>query len=284
MNESFEGGLLEPDTEKNLFRGIISNAGKIIAVITALVAILATFTDLSFAELGAKSFTASLLMMLISSYMIYFSLESAGEQLGEESEEFTAAKAKFLTAKERLTGEMVGELRDFLSEYSRDELIFRRKNLLFSLGESYLDFEKYMAGEKFPKKRERIFKKAKRLRPLAINVKTLLSGEMASTKSELENPETFKILRLILKLIPTTVCMFISVSVIPSLKDDLTFATVIEGIIKLSTLPIIGFRGYSAGYGYVKSTLTLWTETKARILEAFFKKREEKARELISGD
>ena len=54
-----------------------------------------------------------------------------------------------------------------------------------------------------------------------------------------------------------------------NVKEDMTASDVINGILKLSALPVIGFKGYSAGYGYTKNSLSLWIETKANILEKF---------------
>jgi hypothetical protein len=65
--------------------------------------------------------------------------------------------------------------------------------------------------------------------------------------------------------------MSITVSVMLSAKDGMTASDILNGILKLSALPVIGFRGFCAGYSYSKHTLSLWLETKAGILEAFFK-------------
>ena len=63
--------------------------------------------------------------------------------------------------------------------------------------------------------------------------------------------------------------MLLTVSIIPSIKEDMTASAIIEGILKLSSLPIIAFRGYSAGYFFSRRSRCAWIETKARLLEAF---------------
>ena len=40
-------------------------------------------------------------------------------------------------------------------------------------------------------------------------------------------------------------------------------------ILRLSALPMIGFKGYSAGYNYSKRHAAVWLETKAEIIEGF---------------
>ena len=56
---------------------------------------------------------------------------------------------------------------------------------------------------------------------------------------------------------------------IMSTKDGTTLDSIIDGLFKLTALPIVGLRGYSEGYSYVKNSKTVWIETKARLLEAF---------------
>ena len=66
--------------------------------------------------------------------------------------------------------------------------------------------------------------------------------------------------------------MIFTVSVMISLKDNMSAASVIEALIKLSTLPIIGLKGYSAGYEYVTESEIEWIETKTRLLDSFLMK------------
>ena len=63
--------------------------------------------------------------------------------------------------------------------------------------------------------------------------------------------------------------MIFTVSVILTAKDDMSLSTIIEGIIKLSALPVVGFKGLLDGYGFAKEHKSLWLETKARLLESF---------------
>jgi hypothetical protein len=76
---------------------------------------------------------------------------------------------------------------------------------------------------------------------------------------------------MILKLIPSTVCMLFTVSVMVNVRDNLSVAGVIEAILKLSTLPIIGLKGYSGGYQYTVGSELGWLDTKCRLLETFLR-------------
>ena len=99
---------------------ILNNAGRAIALITFAVAALVTFTDLSFGGFGAKNFTALVLIMLVASYLIYFSMEDTGEKTGEESEEFKASLKRYTEAKEKISADKMTSLRNFCKEYSKN--------------------------------------------------------------------------------------------------------------------------------------------------------------------
>ena len=97
----------------------------------------------------------------------------------------------------------------------------------------------------------------------------LLSRNAGVGASELKNPEKGKVLSLFIRLIPSTVCMMFTVSIMISTRDNLTAGAIIECILKLATLPIIGLRGYTAGYEYVTKSETAWLQTKTNLLDAF---------------
>ncbi len=273
MKTKLELGLIE--SEGFLKKGgmlIVSNIGKTVAIITVFVAILVTFTDISFQDLRTESFATEAALLLIAAYLMYFSLEDAGEKLGEESDEYREALSLYLKEREKINGEKMDTLRDFCLDYSREELVYRRKSYLYSNALSENDLEKYLSGERFTRKKERVLRRAAGLKAVNLTPSMLLTKERVKSKSELISPEKGKLLRLIVKLIPTTVCMTVTVSVMLTAKDGLTAATVIEGILKLSTLPIVGFRGYASGYSYVRRSYIPWIETKRRLLEAYNKK------------
>ncbi len=273
MKNNFDSAILDSgDFIRRTGLAIVNNAGRAVTLITLLVVSLVTFTDLSFAGFGAKNFTALVMIMLVASYLIYFSMEDTGEKAGEDSEEFKAALKKYSLAREKISADRVQSLREFCKEYSRAELEYRRENLIMSYGESMEDFQRFKDGGcEFSERKAKIFKKALRLRAVELSPKTLLSKEHTKSRSELANPEIFKLLRLALKLIPTTLCMLLTISIIPSVKSGMSFSAVVEGILKLSSLPVIAFRGYSAGYFYARRSKCLWIETKTRLLEAFIK-------------
>ena len=272
MKDSFEVSLLESgQIFKKGYLSIVNNAGRAIAVITLIVSALVLFTDISFAELGGNNFTSTMSVMLLASYLMYFSMEDAGEKLGEESEEYKTSKEKCSKLAEQVSGNDIAALREFCKKYSDEEKEYRRCNFLLRFGYSENDYKKYKTGAEFCKKAKRIFARSDKIKGLPLTPKMLLCSGRNHEKSELSNPERSKLIYMLLKLIPTTVCMIVTVSVMLSTKQNLNAATVIDGIFKLSSLLIIGFRGYSSGYNYTKRTLPIWLDTKSRLLDAFLK-------------
>lgn len=272
--QGFEDGILDTaDLMKKAGKTILSNMGKIIALFVFLLMIAVTFTDVSFLGFFTESFASSLLLLITSSYIIYFSLEDAGENHGEETEDFKKANDRYSELREKISGSDIDALREYCVEYSKRDLEYRRKNLLISRGLSDSDLKNYENGKPTDKRTERFFKKHARLKPVILTPKMLLSRERASKRSELENPERMKIPRLILKLIPSTICMTVTLSVMLSAKEGLTPTDILNGILKLSALPLMGFKGYSAGYSYVKHSISLFLETKANILDSFLKSK-----------
>ena len=249
---------------------IIANVGKTVAAITLAVTALISFTEISFSGLGSESFSSTLVMMLIASYIMYFSLEDAGERLGRDSEEYKRMAERHTELQGEIKGCDIASLREFCLEYRNAELEYRRSNMLFSLGYTKEEYEAYLRGEQMPEKTKKALRRVEKIKRAELDAPTLLSSER-QRKSELDNPEASRLYVMIIRLIPSTVCMLFTVSVMVSVRDNLSVAGVIEAILKLSTLPIIGLKGYSGGYQYTTVRELGWLDTKCRLLETFLK-------------
>ena len=271
-----ETGLLDAsEGMKRTITALLCNAGRAIAIITATVTALAMFTDVSFQGIAGESFFSSLALLLTSAYIIYFSLEDAGEKLGERSHEYATAKERFDGVLAKIGGEDVEPMRAFCADYAARELEFRRKALMLSYGISRSMIEEYEKGELKDKRAKKGIRKLCSLRAAPLSPTMLLSTGKRQSREELRSPEGRRLPWLVVKLIPSTLCMTLTVSVMLTAKAGMTAADAINALLKLSSLPIIGFRGYSAGYSYVKNELSSWVGTKASILESYVKERDE---------
>ena len=270
MNDSFDKELADlAGTVKNGYGFFINNAGKAIALIALAVSALVIFADVGVADIGSSAFTTALCAMLLSSYIIYFSLEDSGEKYGEKCEEYIDAITRYKAARIAVGTGCITELRSFCLRYSKEELDFRRSNFIAEAGYTEEEYLNYKMGGRVKLRERYYFSKASKMRAVKLSPSLLLSGSSFSTSSELEDPDKKKYRKAVLNLLPSTLCMILTVSVILNVRGDLTPSIVIDGLIKLSALPIIGFRGYSAGYSFVKEKKSLWLDTKARLLSAF---------------
>ena len=270
-----EDGLIAADAlTKKSGAAIIKNTGKIVAVITLIVATLLTFTDVTLSSFSGEEFTATLVVMLIASYLMYFSLEDAGEKLGLESEEYVRVKSEYDGLKDKISGADISELRVFCTQYATDELKFRQRRLLLELGYSDEEYDAFLSGNEKNTKRAKELGRVSKLKAANLTPQSLLTRNKRATDSELDDRGKFKFLRMAVKLIPTAVCTVVTVSVILTVKDGLGASDVVESILKLSSLPIIGCRGYAAGYSYVKNVEVPTLTTKKRIIESYLAKRD----------
>ena len=266
----FDRRLLEEGSAfKQGYAALAANLSKVIALITAAVAVLVTFTEVSFASLRTYDITTTLAVLLIAAYVIYFSLEDAGERQGEDTAEYTEALARHTALSEKITPELIPALRDFAQKYALAEAEYRRRCELLRLGYSIKDFEAYKRGDTLSREAVRALRRVAKIKPIAISAGTLLSKERGRTKSELCDPSKEKHLKMLLQLIPTTLCMVVTVSIVLSAKDGLGTVEICEGIMKLSTLPIVGIRGYLSGLSYTKETRVGWLDVRSKLLEAF---------------
>ena len=275
MKNGLEYGLTEGAALLKRGRSaLLRNMGVLVASLTAIVVVLITFTDVALAELSFERLGATAAVMALATYVIYFSLEDAGERLGEESEEYADAIKEYEEAKRKITPGNVERLRVYLLEYSERDLRLRREGVLLGAGLSEADIEKVNKGLRFSlqsgtRAAKRAVRRARRLRPVMLNPTVLLSGRAKSYRSELKNPERGKGISMAVRMLPALVSVCVTASVILTAKDGLGTAEIIEGILKLSTLPVAAMRGYAAGYEFIRERLVPWIETKTRLINAF---------------
>lgn len=250
---------------------LISNLNKIVAAVTMAVAGVLVFTDIQFLGFDSEELTTTLVLILISSYVMYFSLEEAGERLYEESEEYKKIFSEYTEAAGEITLDKLPELREYCEKYAEEELLFRRRGALLSAGYTEDDYRAEERGETKDRKKSRILRRIAGMKRIRLTPEMLLyHGEGAGEK--IRDPKRGKLIMLALKILPSTVCMLFTASVVLSAKE-LNAITVIEGILKLSTLPIVGFRGYVNGYNYKKDSEADWLKTKTRLIKGFLSKK-----------
>ena len=251
------------------YSAIRANMGSAIAILTAIVAVLVTFTEVGFSGFDLRTLTPTLLVILTASYVIYFSMSEAGERLGKESEEYKEAEAALDKTMKKITGEHIPPLREYLSRLADEERTHRIKERLAARGYSYPEYLAYKSGGKYPKETCRAFKRAERVKRVSIPIERMLSHTGRTIGKYPTTPEGKRLLSTVTALIPSTICTLFTVSVMLGAREGLDATGVIEGLLKLSTLPVAALKGYSGGYSYVKGALLDWMEQRRRLLDAF---------------
>ena len=246
---------------------LAEKVGKTVALITAAITLLVTFTDVGFGSFTAEGFTSEAGLLLISSYLMYFSLGESGQRLGRQSEEYITLRQTHADLRDKVGGEMIDDLRRFCREYSDSELNYRRQRAMADRGLTDSD-----PGSLSPSER-RTLRRIGRMRPIRLSPSDLLSdGGGERRAEELRAPSRARLAKAASSLLPSTVCMIFTVSVMLSAKDGLTPTGVIESLLKLSTLPVIGLRGYSDGYNLATVAEVSELRMRIRLLGAFLKK------------
>lgn len=267
-------GMLVPTSSlvKRGYTYALANIGKTVALITSIAVLLVMFGEIGFIDLDSRNFGATVAVMLVASYIIYFSLHDAGEGAGRETEVYKDAEKKYLALREKIANEDIRCVREFLEDYTTQELEFRKRSYITSRGGSIYEYERYLRERVCEKRDGRIFKRADRMKAFSITPRDLLARQRSERRGELNNPSSGKFLRMMLRMIPTTVGTVFTVSLMISFKDGMTWQTVAESLIRLSALPIVALRAYAHGYSFASDELSSWIETKSRIIEAYLKR------------
>jgi hypothetical protein len=270
MNDGLDLGIIASgNLVKRGYSFLVANVGKAVAVITLIITALISFTEIGFSDFRGESFTSTLLMMLIASYVMYFSLEDAGEREGEESEEYRTANKRYIATKAKITPDRIEELRGFCLDYTKRELEYRQAAFLSERGYTTKELMAFENGESFPAEATRVFKRAKRLSAIRLTPSVLLSPSRKAGFGDALDPRGKKLFGALTSLIPSTLCMIFTVSIILTAKENMTLSTVIDSLIKLSALPIVGLKGLLDGYSYARETKVDWLNTKTELLLEF---------------
>lgn len=267
MKTTFDEELISySDKLRGAYTNLLRDLSKIVALLTALIAALLVFVDIEFLGLATREFSTTLLLVLISSYVCYFSLEEAGERLYEDTDEHRERLGRYKKITGRITVGMLPGLREYLTAYTAEELAFRQGQMLLSEGLSTEELSAYKRGE-ITDKRRRPLKKIAAAKRLPLTPEALLSSE-ARERTSVTDPRVTKYPELLLKLLPGTLCMLLTASVVLTFRE-MSPEAIVEGILKLSTLPIVCLRGYASGYNYKRYKEAPFIEAKIRILEGF---------------
>ena len=248
---------------------LIGSIGKLVTLLTLTAVAIVIFTEVSFVRMGTEAFTCELIALLCGAGVSYFAMENQGERLGLESEDSIAALRSLSQSIERIHGTDIEPFSVFCTRYAEEEARRRRTRYLIQNGLSEEALLAYQRGEPYNKKAVRVLRTAERIHPFVLTPASLLSTGVGTVGEELSNPEAKKRGYLLLRLLPSVLCMTLTVSIAIHIKGELSPALIASGILKLITLIGICTKGYLQGYVYARERLIPWIRTKTRLIEAY---------------
>ena len=238
---------------------IFSRIGLWISALALLVAVVITFTDVSFLSLSAESLTLKMAIYAAVTVIMFYALEDEGERTGRTESAYKESEKAFLAAKTAVTPAHYGALDGFCERYIEEELSKRRSVFLLSHGITSGDAPLSGALER----------KMKALKPLRISAATLLDPSASPRHSPLESPERHRKCRLAARLLPSLLCSVFGIGIAVGVRAEMTPSAVIEGLFKISALLIVALRGYAVGYLFIGDGEIPFLQAKTRLLEQF---------------
>ena len=238
---------------------IFSRIGLWISALALLVAVVITFTDVSFLSLSAESLTLKMAVYAAVTVIMFYALEEEGERTGRAESAYKESEKAFLAVKTAVTPAHYGALDEFCERYIEEELSKRRSLFLLSHGITRGDAP-------LPAPLER---KMKALKPLRVTAATLLDPSATPRHSPLESPERRRKCRLAARLLPSLLCSVFGIGIAVGVRGVMTPSAIIEGLFKISALLIVALRGYAVGYLFIGDAETPFLQAKTRLLEQF---------------
>ena len=250
-------------------RQLMSHIGRAIAILTVVLAVILTFAEVTIVSDLTRRLTSEIAVLTVAAVLMYFAMQTEGELAGRESEDYQKQKTAARRAAEAVRADRILALSAYLEHYIQNELAMRRRSLLHTYGYTEDGYEGYRNGEVgIPKRARRIFRRARRMRPIHLTVGTLLC-DAEEHESSLTAPTGRRTLTTVCRLLPSLLGMLVTVSVMIEWHDPLTLSVVMEGAVKLCALLSVGLKGYLDGHKYVVGALSSHLSHKSRLLNAF---------------
>ena len=268
--KSFPDFLLDTaDTLKHGKKHLIAHVGRVIAVLTVILAVILTFAEVTIISDFTRRLTSEIIVLTVAAVLMYFAMQTEGELAGQQNEEYQKQKSAARTAAEGIRADRIDGLSEYVERYVRSELEARRRNLLYAYGYSEVQYTAYLTShEGVARRARRIFRRVERMRPIRLSVNMLL-GDTQRHEPTFTLPTTRRRLLTLGRLLPSLLGMLVTVSVIIEWHEPFTLSVLMEGAVKLCALLSVGLKGYLDGHEYVVGPLCSHLAQKSRLLNAF---------------
>lgn len=254
---------------QNAGAAMLRGIGRTVAALALSLAVLLTFTDISLCASGIGQLTLEVAVYMLTASVMFFALESEGELCAEDTAEYKAVRRGVDDLAGAIAPEKTAALEAYCRAYTEEDLIHRRARFLSGYGYSDEEVAAYRAGKRFTHAKNRVLRRACRMRPTPLCAGALLCSRRTQSYSTLTDPSRRRFARLCTRLFPSLLTTLFTVSVAIRCKGELSPDAVIGGLLRLCTLLLIGFKGFMQGYFYVRDRVCAWLEAKRRLLGAF---------------
>ena len=270
----------------------------LIATLIVLLTISLIWTDIKITDLFTFKFVGDLVAFLLLFWMMFFTLQSIGNTAGKADVEYSSVRNRYRAERDHIRAEGTElDLPDFCDFYVKKEIRDYRRTILLNANirieeweDKYSDLdehallvllprrkfyhrvksaeledsviEKLIAIRKLSARKKSAIVKCCIARPLEISPDLIMldDGERTSRVPIAEKSVKQKqTQRDIFALIRITIMMFLSISIAGEFILDFSPATLVFGLVKLSSLAVTGYQGYHIGY-------TVYTEYGVRRL------------------
>lgn len=267
--------------------GIVQTLPVLIATLIVILTISLIWTDIKLKDLISIKFAGDLLAFILLFWMMFFTLQTSGNTNGMRDFEYVAARNHYRAerTKVRDTGAEL-DLPDFCDFYVKKEIHDYRRSILLNANIRVEEWEQRYSNlddhallvllppRKFkrkmqtaelsaddivrlreirklsPRKKNAIVK-ACLARPIEVTPDLMMLDDGERTSRVPISEKSIKqkqAQRDIFALCRITLMMFLSISIAGDIVVDFSYSTLVFGLIKLASLTVTGYQGYTTGY------------------------------------
>lgn len=252
----------------------------IAALFIVVVVVAVFFTDLSLSPTASiKKLSVTVIVLIICTNAMYSIGLRSGKDRGYIDYRYMDAMESYsqVASEVRASGRM-GELDAYCKYLTRSELDDTRQEILIDANITIEDYKaKYRAlgkkelKEAVTEKQYKAILKANRVRPVNLKPSSLMSAERSGQKrgfiSESEHGVESK--KRIIKFTRTILLSVLTASVVMEVILKPSWATVAECLLKLFSVVMSGYSGYTFGYELITKVAKARAESKTVVLANF---------------
>lgn len=266
---------------KKLSQLILGNARTLVIAFILFTVIVIMTTDIKLITISSiKDFGLEFFLILFASYAMYICCADGGTSAGLSTEEYKGAIKKFSELKEKiLDNTQFSRMNEFCAYYIAEELTRMRSQYLIVAGIDYEEYlEKYVKLDKseikdskeLTKFQQKAIIKANNVKPIRFTPDMLISSQEngSFTRFALSvTPKMYKNFAFGTKFIKMSfVAVGMSLIALQVILEP-SWSVFAEVCMKLFTVVINGFDGWTMGYNYIVFKTVKYTDDQSYLMQ-----------------